>query len=347
VTHTKSEATRWPTARTARWFSIPTTACLALGCASMFLSGGQIVDHDLSSRAEASYRTTTCVQLANNSQFAGPPGVTWHLIREGNVYKLFERESTGRGTLIENRWTAADGEHFFVRVQSNGWEYVIARPPTAVAQRLVYVGVSTTKSGSIERPVGAPAVRCDLASTGVVTAATHAATPANAAGTPVNGLAATAPAPAAVTQPMAPQPMAPQPMAPQPMAPQPTTAVARPQPTAVAASAADAGSGDPQARRQIAKIMSSDFNDQEYANAERGLMDTLIGCGNACSPAVNATIWMQLGVVRGVGLHNQKKALEAFRTGLKQDPQAEPQTSQLDAPTFATYQKARKELSKP
>ena len=89
------------------------------------------------------------------------------MIRKGVAPKLFEREADGTGILIHNHWTAADGNHFFVSADANGWEYVI---PTigstdARATRLVYLGVTTSRQDGVGRPAGTPAIRCILALT--------------------------------------------------------------------------------------------------------------------------------------------------------------------------------------
>ena len=296
----------------------------AAACASMFLSGGQTVDRDLSSHAVMSYRASSCVQLAGNRPLNAPQDLTWHLIREGRNPRLFERQSNGTGTLIENHWADSNGDHFFVRVQTNGWEYVIPGTPSLPAQRLVYIGVSTSNQNDIERPVGAPAVRCELASYGAAVA--RAATSPGATGTTVNATAAPVLVP---SQPTAPP------------------AAATPSPTAHATTSAEPVMGVSQVNQRISAIMGSDFTAGQHARAESGLLDLLVACGNTCGPAANATIWMNVGIVRGVGLHNQKRALDAFRLGLKQDRNAAPQTTYLDAPTLATFQKAYKELSHP
>lgn len=294
-----------------------------LACASMFLSGGRIVDHDFSSSAVASYRATSCIQLANNSPVSAPQDLTWHLIREGGVVKLFERESRGNGTLIENHWTDANGDHFFVRVQKTGWEYVIPATPSVPTARLVYTGVSTTDLDDVERPVSVPTVRCELATYGTASTTAPAATQISPTGETVDSMGAQGPAPSQAGAP---------------------PAAAAQSPAAQAAAAAEPVMGATEANQRIAAIMGSDFTAGQFARAEHGLLDVLVACGNSCGPAVNATIWMHLGVVRGVGLHNQKKALEAFKIGLKQDRSAAPQTSCLDAPTLATFQKALREL---
>ena len=141
-------------------------AVSSLACA-WFLSGGQMISHDLSSDAAESYRAAFRVQVANNARVEAPRDRSWHVIRKGVAPKLFEREADGTGILIHNHWTAADGDHFFVSADANGWEYVI---PTigstdARATRLVYLGVTTSRQDGVERPAGTPAIRCILALT--------------------------------------------------------------------------------------------------------------------------------------------------------------------------------------
>jgi hypothetical protein len=325
-------------ARANLYLLVPITGCLAIGCASWFITGGQLADHDLSSGALASYRATTCVQVSDNRPIEPPREVSWHLIRNDDGLKLFERGADGKGTLINNHWQAADGSHYFVRVQRSAWEYVLPLSPAAPALRLVYVGVSTSNESGQERPVGTPTVRCELAATGGGPSVAPAATAANATGENVNGTGAQGQPP---SQPAATSAVA------SPSATSQTTGPAVPLTTSKVTGPTAPGSGDPEATRQISAIMGSGFSAGEHTRAEHDLLEVLIACGNACSPAMNATIWMHVGIVRGVGLHNQKKAIEAFRIGLKLDRNAAPQTSYLDAPTLATYQKARKELGTP
>jgi hypothetical protein len=103
--------------------------------------------------------------------------------------------------------------------------------------------------------------------------------------------------------------------------------------------------GDDEANRRIASVMGSDFETGAHARAEMALIELLMACANACRAAVNASIWMHIGVVRGVGLHNQKKALDAFVLGLRLDGNATPPVIYLDSATLASFQKARKQVS--
>ena len=114
--------------------------------------------------SRANYRIDRCIDLANNAP-TEKPEATYHLVTRDGKTVLFERSSDGSGTVIDNHWTASDGEHYFVSIgmADVGQEYVLPNEGRGPGQRLVYVALQKTKAAdSTLRPASAPGVRCDL-----------------------------------------------------------------------------------------------------------------------------------------------------------------------------------------
>lgn len=132
----------------------------AVGCASWYLNGAKMADRDYSGGPSKGMKAPVCTLLADKSQIAGSDA-TYHFVSGGEDNGLFERSPDGTGALIQNRWSAEDGEHYFTWVQSTGWEYVF--PKASQPQRIVYVGV-TTKPGpnGTTQPASAPSAICPL-----------------------------------------------------------------------------------------------------------------------------------------------------------------------------------------
>lgn len=151
---------------TKKWISNLCALALlpAAGCASALVHGGKIVERDVSQGSAASYRVDKCVDLTNNSP-AEKPGTTYHVVQRDGKTVLFERGADGTGTLMENHWSASDGEHYFVWVGmiNVGYEIILPGREGGSAQRRSYIAVETSKSsdGTI-RPTSQPGIRCDL-----------------------------------------------------------------------------------------------------------------------------------------------------------------------------------------
>lgn len=134
---------------------------LMSGCASMFLHGAKLADHDYAPGQTGGYRVVGCAQIADATPVP-PPTTTYHFITDAGGTELFERSPDGSGSLIDNKWQADDGEHYFVWVKSTGWEFVVHKdgPPT----RLVYVNVSELAgTDHVTRPTTKPQVSCEMA----------------------------------------------------------------------------------------------------------------------------------------------------------------------------------------
>jgi hypothetical protein len=136
-----------------------------LGCANSFLKGGQMATQDHAQGARGSYRIAGCTKVADNSPVEAPAS-TYHLFDFEGKPALFERDAAGKGVVISNHWSDAAGDHYYVGVTSNGWEFVFPQGG-GNASRVVYNAVSTSQNpdGSV-RPVSPPMARCELVSSG-------------------------------------------------------------------------------------------------------------------------------------------------------------------------------------
>lgn len=464
-----------------------TLAALVLGGCAMFLTGGKLVPYDMSQQAALHYRATSCTNATTQAPEAAPTE-TWHLLLANPAAPtLFERADTGSGTLIENHWVAADGDHFFYRLQTTGWEVVLPVNRAEPGQRLSYLDVGLTGEGATERPTSGLATRCVLSpyvlgpdgsflppsavasppappSPGfvvnpggyVASASWHGNAwkairetgaevsflgfPEVPAGGPlcvtgtlgatpdagtfamigmnlaeergVTALRTVAPVGSGVvvhvTNPAG-SPMRVQIHGPRgatdpedrwcapltefdrpvrlafasfntqcwteggrPYAGQPLQGVAVvvpggsiqplsydfcvkllspdvpgaiPPDTASADPARSAGSRDADTIVAAERILAVYDADRQHAQAEAALLELVPSCQGLCSPEVVAGLWMRVGLVRGIGQKNQKKAIEAFKKGLEIYPLATPDVAALDAATLASYQKAKKELA--
>src|SRR5688572_28561119 len=86
-------------------------ALLLPGCASMFLNGAEIADHDYAKESRANFNVAAC-KNADGSP-AQAPETTYHLVPKDGKTALFERSPDGSGALITNQWNAEDGAHYF------------------------------------------------------------------------------------------------------------------------------------------------------------------------------------------------------------------------------------------
>jgi hypothetical protein len=129
-------------------------------CANAFIKGGKMATADHATGARAAYRVNTCTKLSDNSNVEAPK-LTWHLFEMEGKPALFERDEKGKGVVIQNHWADAAGEHYYVGVTSNGWEYVF--PQGGAPSRVIYQAVSVTQNADgSTRPVSAPMARCEL-----------------------------------------------------------------------------------------------------------------------------------------------------------------------------------------
>lgn len=130
------------------------------GCASMFLNGAEMADHDYAGESRANYRVNAC--KASDGSAAQSPEATYHLIPKDGKLALFERSPDGSGVLITNQWAGPDGTHYFTWVQSSGWEYIV-NESSPNAKRIAYANFQSAKSpdGST-RPTSPPVASCEL-----------------------------------------------------------------------------------------------------------------------------------------------------------------------------------------
>ncbi len=95
-----------------------------------------------------------------------------------------------------------------------------------------------------------------------------------------------------------------------------------------------AGAGDPTANRRVGQVMASLYRQGAVEDAEAQLLGTLSSCGEQCTPAMKARIWMYVGIVRADGRRNPGLGKQAFVSAARLDPAV-----QLDA-TYASPQTA-------
>ena len=134
--------------------------------AGFFLKGARKADGDPADVLRK-YAIQPCVMVADGSS-AGSLALEYWLIRDEGEIALFEREGPGDGAIIENHWTADDGDHFFVWVKgSHGWEYVLPEDRNEDGVRLVYPKGTYRREKDDEdvtRPIADPMAKCVLQS---------------------------------------------------------------------------------------------------------------------------------------------------------------------------------------
>ena len=102
------------------WFPLLVAGVFGTGCtASMLIGGGTLTDHDHAPSSKAQYTSATCTNLSTGASSKGTND-TYYVVEEQGQPAFFERSRKGSGTLITNRWTAADGEHYFTWVHHSG-----------------------------------------------------------------------------------------------------------------------------------------------------------------------------------------------------------------------------------
>ena len=132
-----------------------TIACLALvcgGCASMFIHGGRAVGrgHPLGD-ATAVYQVESCRDAS------GGPGqllnATYYVLPTPSGPELLERDPSGPGVLVSNRWQDAEGTHYFAWGAGFGWEFLLAAGTRQGVRLLHERPSSRVESDGTRRPV--------------------------------------------------------------------------------------------------------------------------------------------------------------------------------------------------
>ncbi len=90
---------------------------------------------------------------------------------------------------------------------------------------------------------------------------------------------------------------------------------------AVIVSRAAAASPDASARADVQRVLAQEYAHADFAAAEKKLVRVLQRCGNGCSAATRARIWVALGVV-AIGLGDAEQASKRFGAALGEDPNA-------------------------
>jgi hypothetical protein len=145
--------------------AVLSVAVSSIAWAGFFMQGARKAKGDLESQIIRKYTVEPCVLIADDTKL-GAPEVEYWLIKDGEGIALFERDKAGEGSIIENHWSAKDGDHFFVYVRtSHGWEYILPEDRGQDAVRLVYLKGSYEKNegeDGVTRPGGKPAAKCVL-----------------------------------------------------------------------------------------------------------------------------------------------------------------------------------------
>jgi len=142
----------------------------------------QLATHDLASESKAEYRAENCTE-ASGVPSEDPTSSYLLVSSEDGQPAIFERSTDGTGVVTTNRWTAADGEHYFVTVHSTGarhgdgfitalfrsahetgWEYIV--PAKGRGKRIIYNQCTIVKGADgIAKPTSAPSFTCSLVPT--------------------------------------------------------------------------------------------------------------------------------------------------------------------------------------
>jgi hypothetical protein len=80
------------------------------------------------------------------------------------------------------------------------------------------------------------------------------------------------------------------------------------------------GAGDPAAEEKIDQAINQQYLATKFDEAEAILREALMTCGGDCSPAVQARIWMYLGIVLHTGKNDVAGTKEAFAAAVALDP---------------------------
>ena len=117
-----------------------------VGCASMFMNGGTLVDEDYQPVIVVKYKAEGTV----------PSGVDYLLVRTETGEAIFERSLDGSGALFQTHWEDENGDHFAAWVSTkHAYEVVVPKDRTQPAKKFVYPAgyYSVVQKNGIERPV--------------------------------------------------------------------------------------------------------------------------------------------------------------------------------------------------
>ena len=120
---------------------------LAVGCASMFISGGSLVP--------AGFKPQN-ILITYRAEGTVPPGVGYQLVQTEKGTAILERSPDGSGTLFQTSWRDEQGEHFAGWVKtSHGYEFVVPLDRSKPAKKYVYPKgfYSIQEINGISRPV--------------------------------------------------------------------------------------------------------------------------------------------------------------------------------------------------
>jgi hypothetical protein len=123
----------------------------SVGCASMFMKGGSLVD--------AGFQPPQ-VLVSYRCECTAPPNTEYLLIKTDKGEAIYERNmADGSGALFETKWTDEKGDHFagWVAMVSTAYEVVVPKDRKQPAKRYVYTkGLwAPVEINGIERPVPA------------------------------------------------------------------------------------------------------------------------------------------------------------------------------------------------
>jgi hypothetical protein len=94
---------------------------------------------------------------------------------------------------------------------------------------------------------------------------------------------------------------------------------------------------DTAAKKKIDEAINQHYVATDFEKAEGVLLGTINACADKCSPAVFASAWMYVGIVRGSGKSNQAGAKEAFQKAVAADPSVKLDTVLATPETQATF----------
>lgn len=94
---------------------------------------------------------------------------------------------------------------------------------------------------------------------------------------------------------------------------------------------------DTAAKKKIDEAINQHYVATDFEKAEGVLLGTINACADKCSPAVFASAWMYVGIVRGSGKSNQAGAREAFQKAVAADPSVKLDTVLATPETQATF----------
>jgi hypothetical protein len=94
---------------------------------------------------------------------------------------------------------------------------------------------------------------------------------------------------------------------------------------------------DTAAKKKIDEAINQHYVATDFEKAEGVLLGTINACSDKCSPAVFASAWMYVGIVRGSGKSNQAGAKEAFQKAVAADPTVKLDTVLATPETQATF----------